>query len=61
MEVTDFCGFLFSLLYLEVNVHSTVYLFKKKMKEFQTLDQFRLNSSKRVFEDAIKINTIIIS
>lgn len=34
---------------------------KKKIEEFIKLDQFRLNSSKRVLEDAIKINTIIIS
>lgn len=34
---------------------------EKKIEEFIKLDQFRLNSSKRVLEDAIKINTIIIS
>lgn len=34
--------------------------FQEKIK-FITLDQFRINSAKRVFEDAIQINTIIIS
>lgn len=59
-KLLTFVGFVLLLLF--GNIHSNVYYFpRKKIEGFIKLDPFRLNSSQRIFEDAVKINTIRIS
>lgn len=60
MEVTNFCGFCPPSPIWKYSFKCILFN-KKKIEGFIKLDPFRLNSSQRIFEDVVKINTIRIS